>query len=767
VIVGRDQSLYRTAPWHYTPFVVMGAVELLSQTLLLRELLVVFQGNELTIGIVLASWMASAALGALTAERLAGRLPRPRRLFILSHAANGLLLPIGVIAARTARVWAGIPAGVTMGYGAALWISLVTLLPFGLLAGAQFSFACRAGTRAGPSTAPTSQGVYILEAAGFLVAGLLFSLCLADGLQPLRVSFTVAALAMASCGLLQARAPGGRQLRARLTVAVVAAVLVAAVASPLPEIIQQRVTQWSFPGLHVVESANSRYANLVVTKEDGQASVFLNGVYVAGIPQADAFVVEPLLRFPLLLHAKARSVLALGTGLELLESAAADAGIENVYYVELDPTLLSLLARWSDQTGTAADESVNTTIHGTDIRAYLADPGPSFDVVVLHPPAPTSIQLNRLYTHEFFELCRRRMNGGGILALTVPSSGTYLGQDLARLNRSVYGALAAAFSTVVPVPGDPAILLATNRASGLDLDLSTLAPRLEALGLATSLFNTRYIELRTRSSLQDWYIEMLEHVSRTAINQDANPTALRHGLILETAKVSPRWAGFLRLADWPVPWLILLAAAVIAPLALLAAKRRHGRNAAALMLGNVVVTNGMLGTSMCVILAVLFQTHFGFIYSAIALLTASFMGGLALGATAIRRVKRTWRAVSRLEIFLLAVPLAAFALVSLQVAQSAPAMRAIYEATLFLLAVMCGFLVGGEFALALRLHWKECPGKPYALDLVGAAGAAIVVAALVIPTFGIAWMLAGLVALKGGSLLLLLLGLRGRQHLGL
>jgi len=756
MILGGARPHRRLCPWRDAPYAVMGAVELLSQTLLIRELLVVFGGNELTIGIVLASWMSLAALGAAAAGRLARLSSHPGRLFVFSHAASGLLLPLGVMAARTARVWAGIPVGITLSYSTALWICVVTLLPFGLLAGAQFSFACSANVRWTSAPTPTSQSVYILEAVGFLTAGLLFSLCLADGLRAVRVAFAVAALAVASCGLFLVRARGTQAFRTCLAPVAVVIVLIGAAVSPLPEIIERQTTRWSLPGLHVVESANSRYANLVLTQENGQASIFLNGTYATSFPQADAFVVEPLVRFPLLLHEQPKTILALGTGLDLLESAVADAGIEDVHYIELDPTLLTLLGRWPDRTGISSRDPGQATVHSTDIRHYLAGTGPSLDVVILHPPAPTSVQLNRLFTSEFFELCRRRMNEDGILALTVPSSEVYLSRDLARLNQSVLGALATVFSSVVPLPGDPAILLATNRTGGLSLEPSTLVSRLEARALTTSLFNTRYIELRTRLRLLEWYTGSLDRVAETPINQDANPSALRYGLILETTEVSPSWAQFLRLVERPLPWLILLSAAAIAPFMLFVVKLRRGRHVASLVLGNVIATNGALGISLSAIIVFLFQTEFGYVYSAIALLTACFMGGLALGAIATQRAKRTWRTVCGFEALLLGIPIVAFALVLASKAYLGPAIRTAYQSALYLIAMASGFLVGGQFALALRLRWQERPGLLYALDLLGAASAAIVIPALVIPAFGLTGALVGIGVLKAGSSLLLL-----------
>ena len=49
----------------YIAILVMGCSGLVAQILLLRELLIVFSGNELCIGIILANWLVLEAFGCL------------------------------------------------------------------------------------------------------------------------------------------------------------------------------------------------------------------------------------------------------------------------------------------------------------------------------------------------------------------------------------------------------------------------------------------------------------------------------------------------------------------------------------------------------------------------------------------------------------------------------------------------------------------------------------------------------------------------------
>ena len=80
----------------------LGLFETISQVVLIRELLIAFTGNELTIATVLALWLISVSAGCI----VAGRSPRPRSvytgvatLFIIA----GLFSLLQVILIRLAR----------------------------------------------------------------------------------------------------------------------------------------------------------------------------------------------------------------------------------------------------------------------------------------------------------------------------------------------------------------------------------------------------------------------------------------------------------------------------------------------------------------------------------------------------------------------------------------------------------------------------------------------------------------------------------------
>ena len=83
-------------------------------------------------------------------------------------------------------------------------------------------------------------------------------------------------------------------------------------------------------------------------------------------------------------------------------------------------------------------------------------------MILLGAPLPLTLQGNRLFTVEFFEALRERLEPNGLMAVTATGSLTYYGLELARMNASLLATLAYAFPSVTVVPGDPLNLHVTT-----------------------------------------------------------------------------------------------------------------------------------------------------------------------------------------------------------------------------------------------------------------------------------------------------------------
>ncbi len=143
-------------------FLLMGFSFSVMQTLMARELLVSFAGNELSIGLVLGSWLILEAVGSGLAARLAERVRGGASTYASLQVALSLLLPLSVYAAFTVRRIVGITPGEGTGLVPTFCSAFLVLLPLGLVDRAMFTFGCRVYAKETSSIGH----VYVLEAIG-------------------------------------------------------------------------------------------------------------------------------------------------------------------------------------------------------------------------------------------------------------------------------------------------------------------------------------------------------------------------------------------------------------------------------------------------------------------------------------------------------------------------------------------------------------------------------------------------------------------------
>ena len=88
-----------------------GAAAVIGQSLLIRELLVIFYGNELTFGIILSVWLLSGALGSIFAAYLTRHTRSPLALLALIQLFAGIWLVLAIVLVRSSRFFLGVGFG--------------------------------------------------------------------------------------------------------------------------------------------------------------------------------------------------------------------------------------------------------------------------------------------------------------------------------------------------------------------------------------------------------------------------------------------------------------------------------------------------------------------------------------------------------------------------------------------------------------------------------------------------------------------------------
>jgi spermidine synthase len=685
--------------------VLIGFTAAIAQIVLMRELMVVFYGNEISLGLMLASWLFWTAAGSAIAGRFARE---PRRLMAGLEALVALALPATILAVRASKAVLETVPGESLGPGPMLLGSLLTLSVFCVLSGALFA----AGSRLYADQAATSMGeatgsVYLLEALGSAAGGVLAGLVLVRCVAPLEIALGL--------GLLNLLAAAGLVIRARFArIAAMGALAGVAVLLALPFGLPRLETaslERFWRGFHLVANRNSVYGNLAVVRTEGASSLYENGLNLFNVP--DPAAAEEAVHYALLEHPSPRSLLLIGGGVNgSLAQALKHASLERIDYVELDPAILDLFPVQSDP---------RVRVHVTDGRLFLKTTASTFDVIIVNLPDPQTAQLNRFYTLEFFREAARKLTGSGLLALRLTAAEDYISPELAAFLRSIYKTLRAVFPEVTAIPGETVHFFAAKRAGVLAAGSEELLARLRARRVETSYVREYYIPFRMMPDRMTDLDRQIEPRPETPVNRDFAPVAYYFDVALWSSRFNHGYRDLFRaMAGVDFRW---LAGVVGALLLVLVAKKRRAQTVAACCTAAMGFT--LIGLEMLLLLA--FQAIYGYVYQQLAVIIAAFMAGMSLGSwLALRAPAR--RGIRTLVLLQLGAAIAPLLLCAV--------FQAVTPVLFPVLALGCGMLGGYEFPVASRIFCARNPGTLYALDLAGSCLGAVLFSVYLIPVFG-------------------------------
>ena len=680
-----------------------GFTSVVAQVVLMRELMVAFYGNEISLGVMLGCWLLWTALGSGVLGRICAAA-EPRYLVAALEAGVAVAFPLAIVAVRESRPLFQHAGGELLGFGPMFLTALVALGLFCPFSGWLFAAASRMLARAsGASTASATSLVYVLEAAGSAFGGLLASLVLVRFVPPFGIAAGVAALNLVAAAALV----GGKAWRPVL-VALLSAALLPFAIRPAENLTLERF--WR--GFQLLAVRNSVYGNLAVLETEGSRSLAENGLVVTTVP--DPAAAEEAVHLPLLEHPRPERVLLVGSCANgSLAEALKYPSLAQLDCVELDPTIPELAGRFFPG---AIPPDPRVRMHAIDGQRFLKTGVPSFDVIVVNLPEPQTAQLNRFYTAEFFASAARRLRPGGVLALAFPASENYLSPESQALLRCIHRTLAAVFPHVAALPGETVHLFGST--APLVTDAPQLIARLHARQVKTLYVNEHFLPFRLAPERVRELAVQIQPNQATPVNRDFAPIAYYFDLTLWSARFGGFYRGLLEHAGQIPFWAVGMAV-----LAILCGIVFVGRPApAAFCVGATGFT--MIGLEILLLLG--FQAVYGYVYQQLALLVAAFMAGMSCGSwLAVRRPAPP--PLAPIQLLVAASPPVVFGLMTVGAA-AAP-----------LLALVCGALGGFQFATASRHYFtpsKTGSGKLYALDLAGSCAGALLVSAYVIPVFG-------------------------------
>lgn len=754
---------------------IVGFSAITGQIVLLRELMVLANGNELSLGMMLAAWLAWNALGSTLGTHIVRLREDARALSGALAAGCGLSLPATILALRWSRsLITPLPTELLSPW-ATLLISAGCLGVFCALSGCLFSAAVRLYVQSQEVSLKRALGyVYLLETVGTGVGGILASMVFLRVLGPLQIGVFICTvdLCVAIILLLRARNAFRMGLIGMVCGAGIWTILIEAAR------IERRSQQKQWGQLRVIAAKDSIYGRITVTDTGGMRSIYEYGSILANIP--DKAAAEEMVHYALLEHPMPTRVLLIGgsaTGAiaEMLQYRS----VNEIDVVELDPTLVSIYAQLVS--GGPADGDRRVRENFGDGRQYLRAARAKFDVILLNVPDPETAQWNRFYTVEFFQVARERLASGGILGLQLRSSEEFLSADRAEFLRCILATMGQAFPHIAMIPGDPMHIFGAAKADVLTEDPEVLIARLKERKLQTQYVNEYFIPFRLSAERIAYTREKLQPRTVTPINRDFHPTAYYFAQTLWSSQFRTGYGIWLRrLAQIPSAALFGCAAAALLVLAFVRWRPRSQEMRVVAAARWSVFASGYVLITVQILVLLVFQSIYGYLYYELAMLVGVFMAGIALGSWMGLGLacdgRWPWFVAGNQVLMAASAPLVMMAATLVSHAPAEAAGKPIAAMSFSLLAFVCGIPGGMQFTIAAELgvgshqpqrrEIAEGSGVLYAVDLLGGGVGALLVCGFLVPIYGL-WdtaLFATLLSLACGSFRMWRAGVIGSAH---
>lgn len=779
---------------------ISGIIAGIAQVVLVRELLLACFGNEVALGLMLAAWLLCGALGTLLARSRSVRAPAAARralilaglfplavcgavLLIRAYPALACAIPtkladIFVHQQRLQRlflVYLAAQPGEMLGPLHLILISFGgTCLP-AAATGALFTTGLQLYSAVRDQRRGAAGQAYSLDALGHLAGGTLLGWAAVIVLNVFGVVLAAAA-ALAACAawvdaVYRPAAGFSRWVPLLLSVALLTG-------SPW---LQHTTAALRWQGRELVDQVSSLYGHIAVARQGTEGVVFFENGVPTGLSPALPRVQE-LVQFAMLQHPRPERVLLIGGGATGGLQEILRHNPRSVEYAELDPALLHLAAKWvtSEDRRALGDPRVHAL--AVDGRRLVKQAArrlrDRYDVILLLIPDPTTAQLNRYYTLEWYRETRAALNPGGVLAWEMPSSRHYFRPSLGMLNHSILSACSAVFPRKALMTGDDTLAVAAgDERSALSDDPRALLRRLNQRHIPAPQFRA-VLRDRLDAYNKRYLLAELAKAPQAPPNSDLAPV----GYFFDQAV----WIGlyYPDLESWYLaftrlrPAHLVRVGAVLFGVLLLVGIFPRGRRAYPWL---AVLATGLAGMALEVCLLFAFQCIFGYVYHQVGIIIGAFMVGLAgaawlSSATASRLTgpspAHAWLAGAQALMGLFA---AVTPWLLAWISFGAFTSWALLSALAFpVLTALVGFAVGAQFPLAAHVVALQRPAEAslpdpstptrtasglYALDLVGASVGSVAAAAVLVPVLGIPLSCTAVAALAGGMALLLCLRL--------
>ncbi len=674
--------------------VALGITTIITQIILLREFLSVFYGNELVIGIILANWMILSGVGSLLG-RFSTKIKDKISSIIVTLTILSIIPITTVFLLRFFRN-SVFDVGSMVGIAQILYTSFLLLLPFCLLSG--FSFALFSETISEKYRMNLIPKVYSLESLGSLIGGLVFSFVMIYFFETFQSLLLLMVFNIIVVYILSIRY---NKITPRIFLFVLSlGLLVGEFQWNLDEITRK----FLFKDQQLLYYKDTPYGNLTITQKGEQKNFYENNALL--FSTNDPTMNEEAVHYAMIQHPNPKRVLLISGGISGTIDEILKYNIDKIDYVEINPWLINVGKNYST---TLFNQKVN--IINQDARLFVKNTSESYDVVLVNLPDPTTAQLNRYYTVEFFKELKSKLNKDAVVSFGLSSSADYLSEEARHVKSIIYNSLRTVFNNIIIIAGIKDYFLVSNA----DLDIH-IGRMIEQKGINNLYVNKYYLDDTILEQRNKFILSNLS--SSTKLNEDFSPVSYYSQLLL--------WLSYFGFNYW-------IAASIFVIILIITLSRLSP-----ITIG--MFTGGFAASSIEVVLLITFQIMYGYVYQMLGIIIMIFMAGLAVGSLYRKKIIRNadinMYVGIQLSIGVYAAVLPLFLLFLKTATFSAGVLYVAFFLPTFIIAV----LIGMEFSIASYIQKgtiASVASQLYGIDLIGSAIGALLMTAFLIPLMGV------------------------------
>ncbi len=627
----------------------IGFSSAISQFIFIREFISFFLGSELIIGITLASWLLITGLGSFKYSIKDKTIYRCIIFFSIFPILTVLIIRLLKLTLIT-----------ILDLGTVSLICVILLFPFCFLSGFLIRSLVEKLSLNGVRT------ISFIDTIGGITGGIIFTFFFSQYLSPFNTLFILCLLNLLIATFFVLR---------KFSLAIFSTVLLVIILFCYN--IEKRTIEWFLPSQKLVENLYTPHGSIHVFKDESQYNIFQNGVFIGSTN--DLISRESIAHFGVVQHQNPKKVLLISGGIvgAFLELNKYNT-IEVIDYVETDKSIINLASKFH-----GIPKKVKT--YYSDPRKFLSDRKKSYDAIISSVSDPTSLDLNRFFTVEFFSLVKNALKANGVFSFRIMGHENYISKEFEFLSASIVNAAKKYFKNVIVIPGPNSYVIASD--NKLSYDFKSLLSR---KNIKTEFFKDTYL---SAFITKDRIEKVLNFLSlKVKLNSDFSPIASYASF--------KYWLTHFDIGLMPLVGLFIFILAMLIKLIVSSNNRAVSFS---------LSTTAFSTISFQIIVMMSFQIFFGSLYKELSLFITTFFLGFAIGNYSIKYGVHFFF----YEIFLALLILSYSIIVNI-----APFL--LIKPVLIFYNFFSGFIGGIQLVIAASFFNSE-KGRVFSFDFIGAS----------------------------------------------